>query len=156
VNGAKVGVFEETDQIGLRCFLEGKDSWGLESQIILEFRGNFSNESLEWKFSNEEFSALLESSDFSESDCAWSESVGFLDSASGSSGLLCLFVCDVLPGGFASGVLPCGLLGSCHFYIVWFYLELLPLINLVWIYYLLTSISQLPLASYKLLTLSNY
>jgi hypothetical protein len=51
----------------------------LESEVVLEFRGDFTNKSLERKFPDEEFSALLESSDFSESNCAWSESVGFLD-----------------------------------------------------------------------------
>lgn len=95
--------------------MESEDSRGLESQVILEFRGNFSNKSLEWEFSNEEFSALLESSDFSESDCARSESVGLLDTTSSSSGLLCLFVSNVLSWGLATSVLSCGLLSSCHF-----------------------------------------
>ena len=32
VNGAKVGIFEKTDEIGFCCFLEGKDSRRLESE----------------------------------------------------------------------------------------------------------------------------
>ena len=80
MDGAEVGVFEETNEVGLGGFLESEDGRGLESEVVLELGGDFSNESLERKFSDEEFSALLESSDFSESDCAWSESVGFLDS----------------------------------------------------------------------------
>ena len=83
VDGAEVGVFEETDEVGLGGFLESEDSGGLESEVVLELRGNLSNESLEGKLSNEELGALLESSDFSESNGAWSESVWLLDSTGG-------------------------------------------------------------------------
>jgi len=89
----------------------------LESEVVLELGGNFSNESLEGKLSDEEFSALLESSDFSESNCAWSESVGLLDTTSSSLGgcLLGLLVSDVLSWGFATSVLSSSLLCSGHF-----------------------------------------
>ena len=87
----------------------------MESEVVLEFRGDFTDESLERKLSDEEFSALLESSDFSESDGTGSESVGLLDTTGLGSGLLGLLVSDVLSGGFATGVLSCGLLCSCHF-----------------------------------------
>ena len=88
----------------------------MESEVVLELGGNFSYESLEGELSDEEFSALLESSDFSESDCAWSESVGFLDTAAGGSvGLLCLFMCNVLSWGLATSCFSCSLLCSCHF-----------------------------------------
>jgi hypothetical protein len=119
VDGGKVGVFEETDEVSLGCFLEGKDGGGLESEVVLELGGNFSDESLEGELSDEELGALLESSDLSESDCAGSESVGLLDAASGGgSGLLGLLLSDVLSGGFATHILSCGLLCSCHFKIV--------------------------------------
>jgi hypothetical protein len=119
---AEVGVFKETDEVSLWCFLESKDSRWLESEVILELWGNFSYESLERKFPDKEFSALLESSDFSESNGTGSESVGFLDTTAGLSGdLLSLLVGDVLSGCFATGVLSCGLLGSCHFDYSWNY-----------------------------------
>ncbi len=88
VDGSQVGVFEETDQVGLGGFLESEHGGGLESQVVLELGGDFSHESLERKFPDEEFGALLEFSDFSESDCARSESVGLLDAAGGSGSLL--------------------------------------------------------------------
>ena len=81
VDGAEVGVFEESNEVALGGFLEGQDGGGLESQVALELRGDFSHQSLERKLSDEEFSALLESSDFSESDGSRSESVGLLDSS---------------------------------------------------------------------------
>ena len=119
VDGAEVGVFEESNEVGLGGFLEGKDGGALESEVVLELRGDLTDESLEGKLSDEELGALLESSDFTESNCAWSESVWLLDAADGGSlGLLGLLVSDVLSGGFATGVLSSGLLGSCHFEIL--------------------------------------
>ena len=85
VDGAEVGVFEETNEVGLGGFLESEDGGGLESEVILELRGNLSDESLERKLSDEELSALLESSDFSEGNGAGSESVWLLDSTGGGS-----------------------------------------------------------------------
>ena len=118
MDGAQVSVFKQSNQISFSGFLESQHSRRLESQIILEFRGNFSDESLEGEFPDEEFSALLEPSDFSESNCSRSEPVGFLDSAanarSAGSGFLGLLVSNVFSGGFATGVLSCGLLCSCH------------------------------------------
>ena len=116
VDGAEVGVLEETNEVGLGGFLEGEDGGGLESEVVLELRGNLSNESLEGELSDEELSALLESSDLTESNGAGSEAVGLLDTTSGGSlGLLGGLVGDVLSWGLATGVLSCGLLGSCHF-----------------------------------------
>ena len=55
----------------------------MESEVVSELRGNLSDESLEWEFSDEELSRFLESSDFSEGNSSWSESVWLLDSTSG-------------------------------------------------------------------------
>jgi len=118
VDGAEVGVFEETDHVGLGGFLEGEDGGGLESEVVLELRGNLSDESLERKLSDEELSGFLESSDFSESDGTGSKSVGLLDATSGGSLLLCLLVSDVLSGGLSAGVLAGGLLGASHYIFV--------------------------------------
>ena len=116
VDGAEVGVFEESNEVGLGGFLEGEDGGALESEVVLELRGDLTDESLEGKLSDEELGALLESSDFTESNCAWSESVWLLDAAGGGDlGLLGLLVSDVLSGGLSTSVLSSSLLGSCHF-----------------------------------------
>merc|ERR1712048_907502 len=81
VDGAEVGVFEKTNHVGLSGFLESEDSRGLESEVVLEVVGDFSHESLEWEFSNEELGRLLELSDVSKSNGSWSESVWSLDSS---------------------------------------------------------------------------
>ena len=119
VDGAEVGVLEEANQVGFGCFLESEDGGGLESEVVLELSSNLSDESLEGELSDEELSALLEFSDFSESNSSWSESVGLLDSSlSGGGSLLGLLVSDVLSWGLATSVLSSSLLGSCHFIVI--------------------------------------
>ena len=114
VDGAEVGVFEKSDHVGLGGLLEGEDGGGLESEVVLELRGDLTDESLEGELSDEELGGLLETSDLTESNSSGAESVGSLDTT-GGSGLLSLLVGDVLAGGLASGVLSSGLLGTGHF-----------------------------------------
>ena len=93
VDGAQVGVFEETDQVGFGGFLESSDSGRLESQVGLEVLGDLTDQTLEGKLSDQELSRFLVSSDLSKSDGSWSVTVRFLDSSSGwrtlSGGLGC-------------------------------------------------------------------
>ena len=56
VDGAEVGVFEQLDEVSFSSFLEGEDGRALESEFLLEFVGDFSDESLEGEFSDEEVS----------------------------------------------------------------------------------------------------
>jgi len=114
VDGAQVGVLEETNHVSLGGFLESKDGRGLESEVVLELRSDFSDESLERKLSNEELGGLLELSDLSKSDGSRAESVGLLDTTGSGGLLLGLLVGDVLSGGLATGVLSSGLLGTGH------------------------------------------
>ena len=128
VDGTEVGVFEETNHVGLRCLLEGEDSGGLEAEFASVLRGDFTDESLEGKFPDEELGALLESSDLPEGDGSWSESVGFLDSTGGGSLLGSSLVSDVLSWVLGSGVLTGGLFGAGHYGLV-FCLKLLTTIG---------------------------
>ena len=118
VDGAKVGVLEETDEVSFRGFLEGHDSRRLESEVVVESTGNFSDESLEWKLSEEEVSGLLISSDFSESDGTWSESVWFFDTSSGGGGFSGGLSGEGLLGGFGGGGFSSGLFGTGHSFVV--------------------------------------
>ena len=115
VDGAKVGVFEKSDHVGFSGLLEGEDGGRLESKVSLEVVGDFSNESLERKLSDEEFSGFLESSDLSEGDSSWSESVGSLDTTGGWGLTFGLFVSDVLSWLLGTGHFSSGMLGSSHF-----------------------------------------
>ena len=47
VDGAEVGVLEETDHVGLSSLLEGEDGRGLETKVSLEVLGNLPHQALE-------------------------------------------------------------------------------------------------------------
>ena len=116
VDGGEVGVFEKSNNVGLSSFLESKDSWWLESQVGLEIVCDFSNKSLEWKLSNEEFSRFLEFSNFSEGDGSWSESVSSFNSTCGSESFtLWGFGSYGFSWLFGSSCFSCCVFGSCHF-----------------------------------------
>ena len=114
MDGAEVGVFEETNEVCLSCLLEGEDSGALESEVVLELRSDLADESLEGELSDEELGGLLETSDLAKSDGSWSEAVGLFDTSGGGGLLGSLLVSDVLAGGLSSGVLAGGVLGACH------------------------------------------
>ena len=118
VDGAEVGVLEESDHVSLSGLLESEDGGGLESEISLEIVGDFSNESLEGEFPNEELSRFLESSDLSKGDGSGLESVGSLDTGGGDGTrgfALGGLVGNGLSGGLGGGSLSSGMLGSSHF-----------------------------------------
>jgi hypothetical protein len=47
VDGGKVGVLEEGDEVGLSSLLEGHDGGGLETEVGLEVLGDLTDETLE-------------------------------------------------------------------------------------------------------------
>ena len=115
VDGAEVSVLEKANHVSLRGLLKGKNGWGLETELVSVLRGDLTDESLEGELADEELGGLLETSDLSESDCAGSESMGFLDAVGGR---LCLLgsslVSDVLSWVLGAGVLTSSLLGASH------------------------------------------
>ena len=103
MDGAQVGVFEESNEVGFRGFLKGEDGAALESELGFDVVSDFSDESLEWKFSDEEVSRLLVSPDFSEGDGSWAESVGLLDASGGGGSLSGSLGGKLFSGDFRSG-----------------------------------------------------
>ena len=83
VDGAQVGVFEESYQVSLGSLLEGHDSRRLEAKIGLEVLCNFADQPLEGEFSDQKFRRFLVTTDFSQSNRTWSVSVGLLNTTSG-------------------------------------------------------------------------
>jgi len=81
MNGAEIGVFEESDQVSLGGFLESQNGRRLESGLGSNFVGDILNESLEGKFSDQKFGGFLELFDFSGGDGSRSEFVRLLDSS---------------------------------------------------------------------------
>ena len=115
MDGAQVGVFKETDQVGFSGFLESQDSRRLESQVSLVVMSDFSDESLERKLSDEEISGLLVLSDFSKSDGTGSVSMGLLDTTSSGSALSGSLGGELLSGSLGTGRFSGSLLSSGHF-----------------------------------------
>ena len=59
MDGAEVGVLEETNQVGLASLLKSHHSRALEPQVSLEVLGNLTDETLERQLADEQFSRLL-------------------------------------------------------------------------------------------------
>ena len=114
VDGTQVGVFEKSNEISLTSFLESHDSRALESEISLEVLCNFSYETLEGQFPDQKFSALLVSSDFSQSNSTWSVSVWLLDTSSSWCTFTCSLGGQLFSWSFSSSRFSCSLLSSCH------------------------------------------
>ena len=114
VDGAQIGVFEKTNQVSFWGFLQSCDSSRLESQVSFEVLSDFSDQSLERQFSDEQFSWFLVSSDLSESNGTRSVTMRFLDSTSSWCALSCSFGGQLLSWSLASSRFSGGLLGSCH------------------------------------------
>jgi len=53
VNGAQIGVFEQTDQVGLASFLQRHDGGALETQVGLEVLGDLTYQALERQFADQ-------------------------------------------------------------------------------------------------------
>ena len=79
VDGAEVGVLEETDEVGLRSLLEGHDGGRLEPQVSLEVLGDLTDKTLEGKLADEQLGALLVAPDLTESNGARTITVRLLD-----------------------------------------------------------------------------
>ena len=114
VDGAQVGVLEESDQVSLASLLQGHDGGALEAEIGLEVLGNLADQALEGQLADEELGALLVATDLTESDCAGPVTVGLLHSAGGWGALASGLGGQLLPRGLASGRFSCGLLGTGH------------------------------------------
>ena len=88
VDGAQVGVLEETDQVGLaEASCRAMTAGALESQIGLEVLGDFTHKTLEGQLPDQKLGALLVTTDLTESDGSWPVTVWFLHSAGGGCAL---------------------------------------------------------------------
>lgn len=79
VDGAKVGVLEKRDEVGLDGLLESADGGGLEAEIRLEVLGDLTDKTLEGQLADEELGRLLVTTDLTESDGTGLVAVRLLD-----------------------------------------------------------------------------
>ena len=115
VDGAQVGVLEETNQVSLASLLKGHNGRRLEAKIGLEILGNLTDQPLEWQLADEELSALLVTPDLTEGDSSWPVTMGLLDSTSSRGGFTSGFGSQLLTRGLPSCALSCGLFSTGHF-----------------------------------------
>ena len=115
MDGAQVGVLEETDKVGLRRFLKGEDSRSLKAKVALEVLGNLTNETLEGELADQQVSGLLVATDLAKGNGSRTVTMGLLDTSSGRCRFASGLGGELLAGGFASGGLAGGLLGTSHF-----------------------------------------
>jgi hypothetical protein len=114
VDGAQVGILEQTDEVGLAGLLEGHDGRGLEAQVGLEVLGNLAHETLEGQLADEQLGRLLVTTDLTQGDGSGPVPVGLLHTPGGGRALAGGLGSQLLTGGLASGGLASGLLRSCH------------------------------------------
>ena len=116
VDGAQVGVLEETDQVGLASLLQGHDGGALEAQIGLEVLGDLTDQALEGQLADQQLGGFLVATDLTESHGTGPVTMGLLDTSGGRGALASGLGGQLLPGGLASGGLASGLLGTRHLY----------------------------------------
>jgi hypothetical protein len=64
MNGAQVGILKQANKVSFGSFLKSKDRRALETQIILEILSDLTNQTLEWRLSNQKVRRLLILADF--------------------------------------------------------------------------------------------
>jgi hypothetical protein len=79
VDGAKVGVLEEGDEVSLDGLLKSTNGRGLEAKIRLEVLGNLTDKALERQLADEKLGGLLVTTDLTESDGTGLVAVRLLD-----------------------------------------------------------------------------
>ena len=102
VDSAQVGVLKQTNQISLAGLLESHNGRALESEISFKVLCDFTYQTLKGQFPDEQFSALLVPSDFTESDSSGPVSVGFLHSAGSRCTLASCLGGQLFPWGLAT------------------------------------------------------
>ena len=118
VDGAQVGVLEQTDQVSLAGFLKSHDGRALEAQVGLEVLGNFPDQTLERQLADQQLSRLLVATDFPQGHSAGPVTMRLLHATSSRCAFTCSLGSKLLPWSLTSGRFTSGLLSSSHFAVV--------------------------------------
>ena len=114
VDRAEIGVFKQTNEVGLRRLLKGRDSRALKAKIGFEVLRNFANKALKGELADEELGRLLVATDFAKCDGTRAVTMGLLDSTSGGCRLAGSLGGEGLAGRLASSGFACSLLSASH------------------------------------------
>jgi hypothetical protein len=116
VDGAQVGVLEQTDQVGLASLLQSHNGGGLEAKVGLEVLSDLPHQALEWQLADEELGGLLIPPDFTEGHGSGPVSVGLLDTSGCWGAFASRLSGQLLTGSLSSGGFASGLLSTSHVY----------------------------------------
>ena len=114
VDGAQVGVLEETDEVSLRRLLEGHDGGALEAEIGLEVLGDLADETLKGELADEKLGRLLVTPDLTKSHGSGPVTMGLLDASGGGGRFTGSLGSELLPRRLSTGGFTGGLLGTSH------------------------------------------
>lgn len=114
VDGAQVGVFEQTDQVSFAGLLQCHHGGALETEIGLEVLSDLTDETLERELADQQLGTLLVTTDLTKSDGSGPVAMGLLDTAGGRCALTRSLGGELLPRGFATGGFTSGLLSTGH------------------------------------------
>lgn len=114
MDGAQVGVLEQTDEVSLAGLLQSHDSGALEAQVSLEVLCDLTHQTLEGELADEQLGALLVTTDLPKGDGAGPVTVGFLHASGGWGALPGSLGGQLFAWGLASSRLAGGLLGTSH------------------------------------------
>ena len=114
VDGAQVGILEETDKVSLGRFLESHDGRALEAEVSLEVLSDLADETLEGELADEKLGRLLVSPDLTESDGSWPVTMGLLDTSGGGGRLTGGLGRQLLPRCLSTSGFTGSLLGTSH------------------------------------------
>ena len=115
VDGAQVGVLEETDQVSLAGLLQSHDGRALEAQIGLEVLGDFAHQTLEGQLADQQLGLLLVATDLTQGNGAGTVTMRLLDTASGWRALAGGFRRQLLARRFATSRFTRCLFSTGHF-----------------------------------------
>ena len=114
VDGAQVGVLEQTHQVGLSSLLQSQHCGALEAQVGLEVLSNLTDQALEGQLPDQQLSGLLVLPDLTQGHGTGPVAMGLLHTTGGGGGLASCLGGQLLPGGLATSGLTSGLLGTSH------------------------------------------
>ena len=114
VDGAEVGILEESDEVSLRRLLESHDGGTLEAEIGLEVLGDLADETLEGELADEKLGRLLVTPDLTKSHGSGPVTMGLLDASGGGGRFAGSLGGELLPRRFSTGRFTGGLLGTSH------------------------------------------
>ena len=103
VNGAQVGVLKQTNKIRLAGLLKSHHSAALETQVSLEILSDLTNQTLEWKLSDQQLGGFLVTPDLTKSYSTGPVTMWLLHTTSGWSALTSCLCGQLFSWSFSSG-----------------------------------------------------